>query len=180
MVTNSHPGSGASTSAPRRVVLGLGANLGDRAGTLALAAREILTWGRGGLVSALYESAPHGPPQPDYLNAAVLIVTADAPERILARAEELEASLGRVRDTHWGPRTIDVDLLWADDEIVDAPTLVVPHRELLRRAFALLPLIDVVPDAVEPKSGLPLSHWLALVSEQRVTCTDRGSWADAR
>jgi 2-amino-4-hydroxy-6-hydroxymethyldihydropteridine diphosphokinase len=97
--------------------------------------------------SAVYETAPVGPPQPDYLNAAVLVETSMAPLALFDAMLAIERELGRVRLEKWGPRTIDLDLLFIQDVSVNDPRLVVPHPHLRERAFALLPLLDVLPNA---------------------------------
>lgn len=104
--------------------------------------------------SRVYETAPWGPPQPDYLNAAVLIETELTPLALLDALLSIERSLGRVRDVKWGPRTLDLDVLWIDGRVVDEPRLRVPHPHLFERAFALRPLLDVVPNARDPRTGL--------------------------
>lgn len=142
----------------RRVVLGLGSNLGDRAATIdaAVAAlradRALFVRSR----SPLYETEPAGgPPQGDYLNAALLVVTALPPREVLDRALAVERSLGRVRPdpVRWGPRTIDIDVLWIEGEAVREPGLEVPHPRLVVRPFALRPLLDVAPDAGDPTTA---------------------------
>ena len=75
------------------------------------------------------------------------------PWTLLELQLSIERGLGRERLTRWGPRTLDLDLLFINGRTVDVPGLVVPHRELTRRAFALLPLLDVMPDAADPLSG---------------------------
>jgi 2-amino-4-hydroxy-6-hydroxymethyldihydropteridine diphosphokinase len=134
-------------------VLGLGSNLGDRLGLFRSAARTRASHGEIVRVSAVYESAALGPPQPDYLNAALRFRTALEPLALLALQLRIERASGRVRTERWGPRTLDLDLLWIAGRAVDEPGLVVPHRELTRRPFALLPLLDVTPDACDPLSG---------------------------
>lgn len=142
----------------RRAVLGLGSNLGDRAATIALAVDalaaqpEIRVLAR----SFMYETPPAGgPPQGDYLNGAVLIETALPARELLDRALAIERSLGRVRPepVAWGPRTIDIDLLWIEGEARSEPGLEVPHPRLAGRAFALRPMLDVAPDARDPRTG---------------------------
>lgn len=156
----------------RRVVIGLGSNLGDRAGTIA-AAIERLAESPGVRVvaaSPLYESEPAGgPPQGDYLNAAVLLETALSGREILERALTIERSLGRVRPAPvaWGPRTIDLDLLWIEGEVIADPDLDVPHPRLHERPFALRPLLDVAPDAVDPRSGAPFAEMKAAAAPLR-------------
>jgi 2-amino-4-hydroxy-6-hydroxymethyldihydropteridine diphosphokinase len=134
-------------------VLGLGSNLGDRLGFLRGAARALEAHGEITSISALYETLAVGPAQPDYLNAALRFRTSLSPLALLASLLEIERSSGRVRQERWGPRTLDLDLLFIAGRAVDAPGLVVPHRELIRRAFALLPLLDVAPEACDPASG---------------------------
>lgn len=144
----------------RRVVLGLGANLGDRAANLRAAIDALRADADLKILaeSPRYETPPAGgPPQPDYLNAAVLLETAVPARQILDRALAIERALGRVRPdpVRWGPRTIDIDLLWVDGELLDEPGLEVPHPRLAERPFALRPLLDVAPDARDPRSGAP-------------------------
>jgi 2-amino-4-hydroxy-6-hydroxymethyldihydropteridine diphosphokinase len=134
-------------------VLGLGSNLGDRLGFFRRAARELAAHGEIASVSALYETLAVGPAQPDYLNAALRFRTSLAPPALLELQLAIERQCGRVRLERWGPRTLDVDLLFISGRTVDMPGLVVPHRELTRRAFALLPLLDVAAEARDPMTG---------------------------
>jgi 2-amino-4-hydroxy-6-hydroxymethyldihydropteridine diphosphokinase len=134
-------------------VLGLGSNLGDRLGFLRAAVRQLRAHGEIVAISALYETAPGGPAQPDYLNAALRYRTSLAPLALLAAQLEIERACGRQRLERWGPRTLDLDLLFISGRVVDVSGLVVPHRELTRRPFALFPLLDVAPEAHDPVSG---------------------------
>ncbi|XXY54094.1 2-amino-4-hydroxy-6-hydroxymethyldihydropteridine diphosphokinase [Sorangium sp. So ce269] len=143
----------------RRVVIGLGSSLGDRLGTIraaiaALGADPDLDVVR---ESSRYESPPAGgPPQGDYVNAAVLVATSLPARQILDRTLAVERALGRTRPdpVRWGPRTIDLDLLWIEGEAVAEPDLEVPHPRLCERVFALRPLLDVAPDARDPRTAL--------------------------
>jgi 2-amino-4-hydroxy-6-hydroxymethyldihydropteridine diphosphokinase len=132
------------------VVVALGTNLGDREAHLVDARARLAQVLDVVAASEVYETPPLGPPQPDYLNAALLAETPLDPERVLAHCLAIERALGRVRDVRWGPRTIDLDVLWADDDggprVVSSPTLTLPHPHLSERAFALAPLLDVRPD----------------------------------
>ena len=128
-----------------KFVIGLGANLGDRPALLKEAVTRIAAFAPVLARSRLYETAPIGPPQPDYLNAAVLIAWTEAPLSLLDRLQQIEADLGRVRNERWGARTIDLDILWTDGPPINEERLVVPHPRLLARAFALMPLVDVMP-----------------------------------
>jgi 2-amino-4-hydroxy-6-hydroxymethyldihydropteridine diphosphokinase len=140
-------------------VLGLGSNLGDRLGFFRAAARSLRAHGQIVGASALYESAAVGPEQPDYLNAALRFRTTLTPLALLEQQLAIEHANGRVRRERWGPRTLDLDLLWIAGRAVDEPGLVVPHPELLNRAFALLPLLDVVPDARDPRTGVAYAEY---------------------
>lgn len=146
-----------------RVAIGLGTNLGDRRAHLEHGVRALFLLASPGSfrLASLYETPPLGPPQPDYLNSAVSFGTTLAPEAILERALSIEAEAGRIRKERWGPRTLDLDLLSAVDaqgnEVsVDSPRLTLPHPELTRRAFALAPLLEVLPE-LEPRYGPPLA-----------------------
>lgn len=133
--------------------LGLGSNLGDRLATLQ-AAVDLLSAEPGIDVDAssgVWETAPvGGPSQPDYLNAVLRVATALSPPELLAACARVEARLGRVRDVRWGPRTVDVDVLLIDDRTVDEPDLTVPHPRMTQRAFVLLPLLELEPNASLP------------------------------
>ena len=142
----------------RACVIGLGSNLGDRLGFLQSAVQGLANYGQIRGLSALYETAPLGPAQPDYLNAALSLSTSLQPLELLSVLLELEQQAGRVRRERWGPRTLDLDLLFIANEIANYPTLSVPHPELARRAFALLPLLDVLPEAREPVTGEPYAR----------------------
>jgi 2-amino-4-hydroxy-6-hydroxymethyldihydropteridine diphosphokinase len=153
-----------------RAVVGLGANLGDRRASLALARGRVAAIPGTRVVasSRLYETAPVGPPQPDYLNAAILVECTESLEALMDALLAVEAELGRVRAERFGPRTIDLDLLWSPGRIVSAPRLELPHPRLHERAFALVPLLEVAPGARDPRTGAPYvapSGELRLVAE---------------
>ena len=131
--------------------LGLGGNVGDpteaiRRAVAALGARGIAEIEK---VSSLYRTAPWGGvPQPDYANACAIGRTDLAPLDLLDAVKTLERDLGRVDSVRWGPRVIDIDILFYDDISVQDERLVIPHRDLLRRAFVLIPLAEIAPDLV--------------------------------
>ncbi|MBT8483075.1 MAG: 2-amino-4-hydroxy-6-hydroxymethyldihydropteridine diphosphokinase [Myxococcales bacterium] len=136
----------------RAVVVGVGSNLGAR--EAAIHAARYLLHAREGIevsaVSPIYETEPLGPPQPRYLNAAFRLQTEHSPTELLSLLLRTERRLGRRRhaDQRWGPRSIDLDLLWDERGPHESPSLCVPHRELLKRDFALAPLLDVAPELV--------------------------------
>lgn len=163
------------------VVIGLGANLGDEKGMFGRVVRELPAAAQVHARSRLYRSAAIGPTQPDFLNAAILVRSTLSLRELLFTVLALEARLGRVRRERWGPRVIDLDLLWAGSNVVSDPELMLPHPRLTERAFALRPLLDVVPDATDPTSGRPYTTWLDSVAAQRIEVhDDASSWVAGR
>jgi 2-amino-4-hydroxy-6-hydroxymethyldihydropteridine diphosphokinase len=144
-----------------RVVVGLGATLGDRLATMRDAAARIdrIEGVRIAARSRVYETAPvGGPPQPHFLNAAVLVECTLSPPALLEELLRIEVALGRVRgagEVRFGPRTLDLDVLWVEGVILDEPRLTVPHPRLAGRAFALMPMLEVAPGATDPRTGEP-------------------------
>jgi len=140
--------AGGGPAPPIRVFLGLGSNLGDRFEMLSrarahLAAPDL----RLVAASRVYETLPWGDPdQPPFLNQVVEAQTTLSPRALLAWCHEVEARLGRVRSRRWGPRTIDVDILVYGTVEIAESDLVIPHPELRRRAFVLVPLAELDPD----------------------------------
>jgi 2-amino-4-hydroxy-6-hydroxymethyldihydropteridine diphosphokinase len=132
-----------------------GGNLGDRLATLRTAAGALREVASVRATSHVYATAAVGPPQPDYLNAVALVDFDGSAEELLDALLAIEQRLGRVRDVKWGPRTIDLDILWIEGTVVDTPRLTVPHPRLHERAFALLPFLELVPDARDPRTGEP-------------------------
>lgn len=139
-----------------RAYLGLGSNLGDRLHHLrrAVGALEEVV-----AVSPVYETAPVGGPddQGAYLNLVVELSTERPARALLDTCRVLEEAADRVREVRWGPRTLDVDVLWVDGEIVDDPDLIVPHPRMWERRFVLAPLADLAPDLV-PRALLDASE----------------------
>jgi 2-amino-4-hydroxy-6-hydroxymethyldihydropteridine diphosphokinase len=164
----------------RCYVIGLGANLGDRLATLKSAVLALQRHGVIQAISDLYECAPVGPPQPDYLNAAVLLDSALAPLPLLTELLAIERTHGRERRERWGPRTLDLDLLFSPSLLLDEGDLMVPHRELTKRAFALRPLLDVAAEARDPHSGARYADLLLDLGEQGVRRVESASSWDPR
>jgi len=141
---------------PRRAVLALGSNLGDRRQNLQSAVDGLFDAPGLGFraVSPVYETRPvGGPDQPDYLNAVIAVETVLPARAILDRAHRVEDALRRVREVRWGPRTIDVDLIVVGEEISDDPELTLPHPHAHERAFVLAPWADIEPGAEIPGRG---------------------------
>ena len=150
-----------------RAFLGLGSNLGDRMGYLqgAVAAMSDCV-----AVSGVYETDPvGGPDQGRFLNVVAELDTDQSARGLLKLCRRLEASADRVREVRWGPRTLDVDVLWVDGETVDEADLVVPHPRMFERAYVMVPLGELAPDLAEgwadPNTGgcRRLGDWDELV-----------------
>ena len=150
--------------------VGIGSNLGDRAGYLLLAVRGMLDAGLDVIrLSSIYETEPvEYENQPRFLNMVAELrgSTLPAPEQMLARLLRIEFSLGRIRDVHMGPRTIDLDLLIFRDHRVDTEFLTLPHPRIASRRFVLVPLNELVPNLVHPVLGKPISALLAETKDQ--------------
>src|SRR5829696_5736065 len=150
--------------------VGLGSNLGDRAGYLLLAVRGMLDAGLDVIrLSTIYETEPvEYDEQPTFLNMAAELrgSTLPSPEQTLARLLRIEYSLGRTRDVRMGPRTIDLDLLIFKDARSDTEFLQVPHPRMATRRFVLVPLAELVPNLVNPALGKPIHELLANTSDR--------------
>jgi 2-amino-4-hydroxy-6-hydroxymethyldihydropteridine diphosphokinase len=149
-----------------RAYVGVGSNLGDRWRHLALAARALRAEPRVALLRAsrVWDTAPLGPPQPRYLNAALeLEVTAPARD-LLRLLQDVERAAGRQRaGRRWSARTLDLDLLLLGDAVIREPGLAVPHPALATRRFVLAPLAELCPDRLVPGAGRTVAELLAAV-----------------
>lgn len=151
------------------IFLGLGTNLGERDENLqravdGLAAEMAVT-----AVSPVYETPPWGiTDQPDFFNICVAGQTTQPPHDLLAFIKQLEQELGREPTYRWGPRLIDIDLLFYDDKTIDDGPLTVPHPRLHERAFVLAPLADIAPDFVHPVRHQTVAEMLSQVDDSGV------------
>ena len=149
-----------------RACIALGSNLGHRAATLAAAGAALasLPGVRMLALSRSHETAPVGPPgQRPYLNAAAVVETELSPHALLDALLEIERRFGRDRGTsgpRWGPRTLDLDLLFYDDVVLDTPGLTLPHPRMHERLFVIAPLAEIAPDAVHPLCRLSVAELL--------------------
>jgi 2-amino-4-hydroxy-6-hydroxymethyldihydropteridine diphosphokinase len=142
--------------------IGLGSNLEDPLAQVTRAFDELAAIAGTVLVarSAIYSSRPVGPEQPDFINAAALLDTQLAPLALLDALQAIEQAHRRVRIQHWGPRTLDLDLLLYDDHTIQHERLNVPHPYLTQRSFVLYPLADIAPNLRMP-DGTPLAELLS-------------------
>ena len=149
-----------------KAFVGLGSNLGDREAQIRMALDELakLPGTRVSRASSLYDSEPAGEvEQPNFLNAVAQIDTELTARQLLWNLLLIERRLGRVRSARWGPRSIDLDLLMFGELVVDEPDLQVPHPELDRRSFVLVPLVEIDPLLVHPVTGHTMLHHLSLL-----------------
>jgi 2-amino-4-hydroxy-6-hydroxymethyldihydropteridine diphosphokinase len=158
-------------------VLGLGGNIGDRRKLIASALQELAAHPeiRVKAVSALYETLPWGKTdQAPFLNAAALAETTLTPRGLLDAILGVERQLGRHRGEKWGPRIIDIDILLFGTGTIEEQGLHIPHPHLHERAFALKPLIDVVPDA--EFAGRRADAWLAQADQAGMRRVGDAGW----
>jgi len=137
-----------------KAVIALGSNLGDRELNIDSAVAEIAKIIEVTHLSTNHETDPvGGPDQPKYLNAVLIGESFLTPKELLKALLAIESRLGRVREIHWGPRTIDLDLIIVDDEKIHSPDLVLPHPRAHERRFVLEPWAEIDPEAVLPGHG---------------------------
>jgi len=142
--------------------LALGANLGDRTQNLhaAVARLNKISGIQVQRLSSFIENPAVGGPEdsPPFLNAAAIIQTTLSPEALLAAMLSVETSLGRRREIKWGPRTIDLDLLLYDSQILHTDGLTLPHPRMHERDFVLIPLAEIAPDVIHPTLRLTIAE----------------------
>lgn len=130
--------------------------------------------------SRLYQTPalvlPGADPQPDYVNAAVHVVSTLPPTLLLTELHRIEAALGRERKTRWGARTIDLDLIDYEGIISTSPALMLPHPELAKRLFVLQPLHDIIPNWIHPITNLSVSEMIAALEKAGETKPQGEAW----
>jgi 2-amino-4-hydroxy-6-hydroxymethyldihydropteridine diphosphokinase len=154
----------------RSVYIALGSNLENPVSQLNAALESISSLPASQLKqsSSLYRSTAIGGPdnQPDYINAACLLETSLASLDLLKALQNIERSAGRVRDIRWGPRTLDLDIIWVEGETSSDPVLTLPHPRAHERAFVIQPLMEIgATFSLESKS---LAHWNRLTAQQSI------------
>ena len=153
-----------------RAFVGLGSNLGEREAHIRRAVDELARLPRTTMahVSSLYDTDPVGDvEQPPFLNAVAWLETSLTPRELLWNLLLIEQRLGRVRAQKWGPRTIDLDILFYGASIVEEADLVVPHPEAHRRGFVLAPLAELDPDFIHPVTKLSIGRMLRRLKTDR-------------
>ncbi len=143
-----------------KVVIALGANLGDKEKTLKKAQKQISKLRGVELISSSKQYRSQAvtetgidPEQPDYVNSVVIVETKLSPKKLLSRLNEIENKFGRIRLARWAPRTLDLDIITYGTSLIESKKLIVPHPRAFERAFVLVPWLEVEPDAVLPGRG---------------------------
>ncbi|AWX13138.1 2-amino-4-hydroxy-6-hydroxymethyldihydropteridine diphosphokinase [Mergibacter septicus] len=146
------------------VYIGLGSNLADPIAQLQQAVKNLATLPDTEVVtvSGFYRSKPLGPQdQPDYINAVLALKTNLSPLTLLEKLQQIEQQQGRIRLRRWGERTLDLDILLYNQEVIQTERLVVPHYDMHNRAFVILPLYQIAPNLI-----LPTGQALAELAKQ--------------
>ncbi len=134
------------------VILGLGSNLGDRESNIQFALEKLENYGSEILsTSKIIETEPYGfTDQPEFLNCAAIIKTCKPPLELLDTCKRIETEVGRIKTVHWGPRVIDLDILFYNDIVMQHDRLTIPHPELHKRKFVLDSLLEICPNMMHP------------------------------
>ena len=150
------------------VYLGLGSNVGDREDNLRVALNFIKERFRIEAKSSVYDTAPQGnTDQPRFLNQVCAVKTFLGHNELLLVCQSIEGKLGRVPLSHNNPRIMDIDILLYGDKVINEPKLTVPHAEMTKRAFVLMPLAEIAPDVVHPVAKKTITQLLAELKDDQ-------------
>jgi 2-amino-4-hydroxy-6-hydroxymethyldihydropteridine diphosphokinase len=156
---------------PHRVYIGIGSNLGDRRANALEAVQRVgaLPGTRVLRASSFYESEPLGDAKTWFVNSVIEIETEFRAEQLLKKLQAIEEAMGRkrIKGKRWGSRVIDLDILLSDQEIIARRTLKVPHPEMHKRRFVLMPLAELAPHVIHPQLGQSVSALLAAVKDDK-------------
>ncbi|NBD16545.1 MAG: 2-amino-4-hydroxy-6-hydroxymethyldihydropteridine diphosphokinase [Cyanobacteria bacterium] len=149
-----------STREKVQCAIALGSNLGESQQILEQAIQQLDTHSEVSVsaVSSWYETLPVGPEQPNYLNGCALLTTSLSPGDLLATLLKIENEFGRVRQERWGARTLDLDILLYDDQVLATEHLQIPHPRMRERAFVLVPLAEIAPNWIDPVTGSAIAQ----------------------
>jgi len=151
------------------VYLSLGSNINDRAANLKQAISSLPPQMTVKKKSKVYETPPWGyTEQAPFLNLVVMATTYVEPEPLLKHLKRLEVALGRKATFRYGPRSIDIDILFYDDLVMETPSLTIPHPHVYDRGFVLVPLMDIAPELVHPVTKIKASEMIALCNTEGI------------
>jgi 2-amino-4-hydroxy-6-hydroxymethyldihydropteridine diphosphokinase len=151
------------------VYFGLGSNLGNRKSNLGEAIRQIGEFAVIKKTSSIYETEPWGlKDQPKFLNQVILVESTLGPNELLSLVKNIETKMGRKKSVHFGPRLIDVDILFYDNYMINTPELTIPHPHLIERAFVLVPLDEIAPKLIHPQVQKTIKELLQGVDKSRI------------
>lgn len=157
--------------------IALGSNISPRLSYLQTAGKLLTREGEIDQAAPVYRSAPYGvEDQPPFLNTAVRLKTHLTPMALLEFVKNIEAEVGRQRRYRWGPREVDLDIIFYDQEIVQQPGLTIPHADYKNRRFVLQPLADIAPTFIPPDARQPLSELLELCPDSLPLKLYRKNW----
>jgi len=152
------------------VYLGLGSNLGNRKCNLEEAIRQISEFATINKISSIYETEPWGlKDQPKFLNLVIFVESTLGPNELLLHLKKIEQQMGRKKSVRFGPRLIDVDILFYDDYMMNTPELTIPHPHLTERAFVLVPLAEIAPKLVHSQNHKTIKALLQEVDSSSVS-----------
>lgn len=153
------------------VYIAIGSNIGEREYYINKSIEMInLTVGKVHKIARFIETEPYGyEKQGKFINTVICITTKLSPKTLLKRLNYIEEKLGRVRDIRWGPRTIDLDIIFYDNLIIDEEELHIPHIDFMNRDFVLLPLVELNKNKLNPRNGKTVYEILC----EKKLCTEK-------
>ncbi len=155
------------------VIIAIGANLGDRLGSLKKAAAFLEDLSITPPVKAsIWESEPVGPAKYPFYNTTVKITTDLTPKKLLEKLKQVEKQVGRIQTERWGPRILDLDIIRFGNLVIDSDNLIIPHPEYKNRLFVLLPMLEIDPEWCDPANGKALKTLAEEAPEIEIQQTD--------